>query len=35
VASQFVAALLFVAVGLQVKVVNPEDRNRPRAGTRR
>lgn len=29
VAAQFVAALVFVAVGLQVKVVNTENRNRP------
>jgi len=35
VASQFVAALLFVATGLQVKVVNPEDRNRRKAVRRR
>ena len=36
VAAQFVAALLFVAVGLRVKVVNPEDRNsRSTPGARR
>ena len=36
VAAQFVAALLFVAVGLQVRVVNPEDRNtRSNASERR
>jgi hypothetical protein len=35
VAAQFVAALLFVAVGLRVKVANPEDRNRPQAAARR
>jgi hypothetical protein len=28
VAAQFVAALLFVAVGIMVKIENPDDRNR-------
>ena len=36
VAAQFIAALLFVAVGLRVKIVNPEDRNsRSKPGGRR
>jgi energy-converting hydrogenase Eha subunit G len=35
VASQFVASLLFVATGLLVKVINPEDRNRSKTGARR
>jgi hypothetical protein len=35
VAAQFVAALLFVVVGLLVKVKNPEDRNRPGSARRR
>ena len=35
VAAQFVAALGFVAVGLRVKVINPEDRNRSKSGARR
>jgi hypothetical protein len=36
VAAQFVAALLFVAVGIMVKIQNPDDRNvRPNSAARR
>lgn len=35
VASQFVAAIVFVATGVRVKVKNPEDRNRRGPAARR
>ena len=35
VALQFIAALVFIATGIRVKVKNPENRNRPRNGSTR
>jgi hypothetical protein len=35
VAAQFVAALVFVASGILVRVKNPENRNRPKSPARR